>query len=148
MINNTPQGLSDEERKELVKAMQEMYQGTSETPSVNLTPVMNNATITNYDSLSSAADPYTWASPLYPPYPESKEQRENKKLLMDIDCIKDSETGEYHLIVKAGLRIDKADIVLSQKGSLSESLIKRIQKLRDSLDQLLKNKQSLIALLR
>ena len=79
------------------------------------------------------------------PWPDEKE---NERLLIDIDCIKDSETGEFHLVIKTGIRIGTKEIMLQEKKKLSKTLIDRLEKLRSKLDDLLKNKQTLISLLK
>lgn len=76
------------------------------------------------------------------------EPEKNEKLLIDIDCVKDSETGEYHLIIKAGIRIGSKEVLTKEKKELSEVLFKRIKRLIDELNKKIKNKATLIELLK
>lgn len=147
--------ISCEEREELIKAMKKMYLDADSFDTTNITTDPNIGLSATPDlgtaptgTLRANTLAGTWDAALYPPYPDTPESKENKKLLMDIDCVKDLEKDEYHLIIKVGLRIDKTDVHFNNRGGLSETLIKRIQKVRNNLDKLLKNKQSLIALLK
>lgn len=76
------------------------------------------------------------------------DEENNRKLLIDLDCIYDCDRDEYRLVVKAGIVIGKREVFLKEKKKLSKDMIKRLEKLRAHLNERLKNKKSLIDLLK
>lgn len=75
-------------------------------------------------------------------------QEENKNLLTKIECIYDCDRDEYRLEIRAGIRIGKKDILLKEKKELSKAMIRRLEKLRKHLNEYIKNKKTLIDLLK
>lgn len=121
-----------QETAELVKRLAEVMEQADQIPSINTLGGTN-------------AVPRT---PSSPPSSKEGEKEKNEGLLIDIDCIKDLDSDEYLLVVKAGIRIGNREVLLKEKKELSESLMKKIEVLRGKLDEMLKNKVTLIKLLK
>ena len=81
--------------------------------------------------------------PSYPPIPD-----EVKKLLIEVEAIEIQDTQEWLIAVKAGVKISREELIMLKEGELNEKLIKKIDKLRKLVEQRLKNKQTLIDLLK
>lgn len=116
-----PLDKSEESDRELIDKMKQMMEEADKAPAIQF--------------------PGTIAAP-------AGEEEENEKLLLDIDCVRDAETGEYHLIIKAGIRIGPKEILMKEKKDLSEIMFKRIKRLIDELNKMIKNKATLISLLK
>lgn len=89
--------------------------------------------------------------PAYPrtyPSPIGAQRKENEELLLSLEAIEDVETGDFELIVKAGIKIGKSDVMMLKRGELTDLVLKRLLKIKERLGRELARKITLTNLLK
>jgi len=89
--------------------------------------------------------------PAYPgtyPNPIGGQKKENEELLLSLEAIEDVETGDFELVVKAGIKIGKSDVMMLKRGELTDLVLKRLLKIKERLGRELARKITLTNLLK
>jgi len=79
--------------------------------------------------------------------PLKDNSHDNIRLLKDLKCVQDVDTKEWNLVVSFSVNIGSEAVYLSEKEEFSKEFKKKIDKLREHINEKFRNSKTLIDLL-